>query len=104
MSFWIIEKKIWKISKSQILAISLQCSYNIQPSNKFLFLIIVVVLSRMVDKEMAEGRIEGIRLLYGNKHQTLTQYVDDTSLILLGNKEKVCNMIYIMETFVWQHD
>lgn len=69
------------------------------PLAPYLFLIIAEILNTMVTKEMELGSVQDISLPVLGRHQIMAQYADDTSFTLLGDEEKVKNLIHILKTF-----
>ena len=57
------------------------------PLPLYLFLIAAKVLNAMVNKEMKDGRVQGISLPFAEQQQIITQYMDDTSFTLIGKEE-----------------
>ena len=64
-----------------------------------MFLIVVEALNVMVDKEIGKGRMEGMSISFARRQQTIAQYANNTLFTLLGDKKKVWNLVYMLDTF-----
>ena len=69
------------------------------PLAPYLFLIVGEALTHMIKKAVTEGRIRGVFLPGGKKHQCISQYADDSSLMIRGVKKDIDEMVRILKTF-----
>jgi hypothetical protein len=69
------------------------------PFAPYLFLIVGEILTHMIKKAVAEGRLRGVFLPGGKKLQYISQYADDSSFMVRGAKEDVNELVKILETF-----
>jgi hypothetical protein len=57
------------------------------------------ILTHMIKKAVAEGRLRDVFLPGGKKQQCISQYADDSSFMVRGVKEDVDELVKILETF-----
>ena len=69
------------------------------PLAPYLFLIVEEVLIHIIKKAVAEGRLRGIYLLGGKKQQCISQYADDSSFMVRGEKNDVDELVRLLTTF-----
>ena len=69
------------------------------PLAPYLFLIVEETLTHIVKKAITEGRLRGITLPCGNKQQIISQYADDSSVVVRGDKKYVEELVKILMVF-----
>ena len=69
------------------------------PLAPYLFLIVGEILTHVIKKAVAEGRLKGVYLPGGKKQQSISQYVDDSSFMVRGTKEDVDELERLFKTF-----
>ena len=69
------------------------------PLSLFIFLLVVDVMHRILNKAEADGVIEGISVGKHRVHLSHIQFVDDTILFALAKKEVLVNFRYILDCF-----
>ena len=69
------------------------------PFAAYLFLIVGEALTHTIKKAVKEGRLKGITLLGGIKQQCISQYADDSSFTVRGEKRYVDELVRILKTF-----
>ena len=62
-------------------------------------LILREILTHMIKKTVAEGRLRGVFLFGGKKQQRISQYADGFSFMLRGTKKDMDELVKILETF-----
>ena len=65
----------------------------------YLFLIVGEAFTHMIKKAVTEGRLRGIILLGRNKQQSISQYADDSSFVIRGDKKYVDELVKILKVF-----
>ena len=70
--------------------------YSLAP---YLFLIVGEILTHVIKKAVAEGRLKDVYLSWEKKQQSISQYVDDSSFMVRGTKENVDELIRLLKTF-----
>ena len=81
-------------------------SFNIErgvrqgcPLAPYLFLIVGEALTHTVKKTVAEGRLRGLVLPGGTKQHCISQYADDSSFMVRGEKRYIDEMVRILQVF-----
>ena len=69
------------------------------PIAPYLFLIVGVALTHTIKKAVAEGRIRGITLSGGQKQQSISQYADDSSFMIRGEKKYIDELVRLLKVF-----
>ena len=69
------------------------------PLAPYLFLIVGEVLTHIIKKAVAEGRLRGIYLPGGRKQQCISQYADDSSFMVRGEKKDVDELVRLLTIF-----
>lgn len=69
------------------------------PLAPYLFLIVGEVLTRVIKKVLAERRLRGIALLGGSKQQNISQYVDNLSFMMRGDKQDIDELVRLLKVF-----
>ena len=64
-----------------------------------MFIIAGEILTHMIKKAVAEGRLREFFLSGGKQQQCISQYADDSSFMVRGAKEDVDELVKIFETF-----
>ena len=57
------------------------------PIASYLFFIVEEALTRIIKRAVAKGRLRGITLPGGKKQQSISQYVDNSSFMVIGEKK-----------------
>ena len=70
--------------------------YSIAP---YLFLLIGEVLTHIIKKAVAKGRLKGITLLGGKKQQCISLYADNSSFMVRGEKRYVDELVCLLKVF-----
>ena len=69
------------------------------PLAPYLFLIVGEVLTHIIKKAMAEGKIKGVVLPGGKKQHCISQYADDSLFMVKGEKKNVDELVRLLKTF-----
>ena len=69
------------------------------PLAPYLFLIVGEVLTHIFKKAIGEGRIRGVVLPGGKKQQCISQYADDSSFMVKGDKRDVDELVRLLKMF-----
>ena len=69
------------------------------PISPYLFLLVGDVLTHIIKKAVAEGRLKGITLPGGKKQQSISQYTDDSSFMVRGEKKYVDEPVHLIRVF-----
>jgi hypothetical protein len=69
------------------------------PLAPYLFLIVGEVLTHVIKKAVTDGRLRGITLPGGTKQQCISQYADDSSFMVKGEKRYVDELVRILKVF-----
>ena len=69
------------------------------PLAPYIFFIVWEVLTHLIKKAEAEGRLRGISLPGGRKQQSISQYTDDASFIVRGEKKFVDELMRLLVFF-----
>ena len=69
------------------------------PLAPYLFFIVGEALTHMIKKAVTEGRLRGITLPGGNKQQSISQYADDFSFVVRGDKKYVDELVRLLKVF-----
>ena len=69
------------------------------PLAPYLFLIVGEALTQLITKAVEEKRIKGITLLGGKKQQSISQYADDSSFMVRGEKRYVDELVRLLKVF-----
>ena len=67
------------------------------PLAPYLLLIIGEALTHMVKKAVTEGRLKGITFPGRKKQQSISQYADDSSFVVRGDKKYVDELVIILK-------
>ena len=69
------------------------------PLAPYLFLMVGEVLTHIIKKAIAEGRIRGVVLPGGKKQQCISQYADDSSFMVKGEKKDIDELVRLFKVF-----
>ena len=69
------------------------------PLAPYIFLIVGEALTHTIKKAVKEGRLKGISLPGGIKQQCISQYADDSSFMVRGEKRYVDELVRLLKTF-----
>ena len=69
------------------------------PLPPYLFLIVGEALTQLITKVVSEGRLKGIILPRGKKQQSISQYADDFSFMIRGEKQYVDELVRLLKLF-----
>ena len=69
------------------------------PLAPYLFLIVGEVLTHVIKKAVREGRLRGVTLPGGKRQQSISQYADDSSFMVRGEKRYVDEMVRVLKVF-----
>ena len=69
------------------------------PLAPYLFLIVGEVLTHVIKKAVKEGRLRGVSLPGGKSQQSISQYADDSSFMVRGDKRYVDELVRILKVF-----
>ena len=69
------------------------------PLAPYIFLIVGKTLTQVIKKAITKGRLRGIILPGGKKQQSISQYVDDSSFMVRGEKMYVDELVRILKVF-----
>jgi len=69
------------------------------PLAPYLFLLIGEALHMETSEEQRQGRIHRIQLLDSDAQQLVSQYVDDTSILVISKEEDFRNIISLLQHF-----
>ncbi len=86
-----------KMTKTFEIKRRIRQNYSLTPH---LFIIIRKMLNVMVNQDVKEGVIQGIKLLEEKGQQITSQYANDTWLTFGGDKDNMKNVIKLLEEFL----
>lgn len=69
------------------------------PLAPYLFLLVGEVITHIIKKAVASGRLRGITLPGGTKQQSISQYADDSSFMVRGEKRDVDELVRLLKVF-----
>lgn len=69
------------------------------PLTPYIFLIVGEVLTHVIKKVVKEGMLRGVYLPGGKRQQNISQYADDSSFMVRGDKRYVDELVRILEVF-----
>ena len=69
------------------------------PLAPYLFLIVGEALTHTIKKAVTEGRLRRITLPGGHKQQSISQYADDSSFMVRGEKKYVDELVRLLKVF-----
>ena len=69
------------------------------PLATYLFLIVGGVLIHLITKAVSDGRLKGITLPGGKKQQSISQYADNSSFMVRGEKQYVDKLVRLLKLF-----
>ena len=69
------------------------------PLAPYLFLIVGEALTHTIKKAVKEKRLRGVVLPGDKKQQCISQYADDSSLMVRGEKRDIDELVKLLKTF-----
>ena len=69
------------------------------PLAPYLFLIVGEALTHTIKKSVEEKRLKGVVLPGGKKQQCISQYADDSSFMVRGEKRDIDELVRLLKTF-----
>ena len=69
------------------------------PLAPYLFLIVGEALTHTIKKAVKEKRLRGVVLSGGKKQQCISQYTDDSSFMVRGDKRDINELVKLLKTF-----
>jgi hypothetical protein len=70
------------------------------PLAPYIFLIMGEILNMMFNGVMKIGKVRGIKMFNSKGQQTFLEYLDDTTIIVLGMKDNLHNVVGILNQFL----
>ena len=69
------------------------------PLAPYLFLIVGEALTHIIKKAVKEKKLRGVMLPGGKKQQCISQYADNSSFMVKGDKRDIDELVKLLKTF-----